>query len=199
MFFNYDSICPVCQKKSLSGFTHPLCVKRYTPNSLVTPYLYSGVVRDVFLNSKYYKKEFSLIYSLVDYLSDFLEQFNLVNLDEYTLTFVPGDPERMKKKGFILSKEICNSLSRLLGIKRDSLLKKTVSTPPLYQLKKLQRKEVVKSKYIYVGKEIPKKVILVDDIFTTGATMLENTRILKRSGVKSVICFALAYRPLKNS
>lgn len=189
----------MCQKKSLNGLTHTLCSKRYSPNSLITPYLYLGIVRNVFLNSKYYKKEFGLIYSLVEYLADFLEQFNLKNLEDYTLTFVPGDPVRMKKRGFTLSKEICYALSYLLGVNCVPLLRKKFSTAPLYKLKKLQRRHIVKNKYICVKKEVPKKVILVDDIFTTGSTLLENTRILKRAGVKSVICFALAYRPLKDS
>ena len=38
----------------------------------------------------------------------------------------------------------------------------------------------------------PKKVILVDDVYTTGATMQECARVLKEQGVVSVAGFALA-------
>jgi len=40
--------------------------------------------------------------------------------------------------------------------------------------------------------EIPENLILVDDIFTTGATMRECAKTLKRGGVKKVWGFTLA-------
>ena len=37
-----------------------------------------------------------------------------------------------------------------------------------------------------------RNVLLVDDVYTTGATMRECTKVLKRAGAKNVWCFAIA-------
>jgi len=46
--------------------------------------------------------------------------------------------------------------------------------------------------FSFVGAEIPERVVLVDDVFTTGATLSECARVLKQAGVSKVWAFVLA-------
>ena len=79
-----------------------------------------------------------------------------------------------------------------LEIKRD-LLKKAKHTAPQARLDRKQRKENIKGVFRVNNKtELHKRVILIDDVFTTGATMEECARVLKEAGIREVWGLALA-------
>ena len=46
--------------------------------------------------------------------------------------------------------------------------------------------------FVWRGQIVPERVVLVDDVFTTGATMQEAAKVLKQAGVKEVWGLALA-------
>jgi len=82
---------------------------------------------------------------------------------------------------------------------KTNILKKVIATPSLTQQKKKERVKSVKKAYaINIKKEkVSKKILLVDDIITTGATLLECSKILKQAGCNEIICFTLAYKKLR--
>jgi len=195
--FNYDCFCIICQKRTLNGNTCLKCKGYLKPNKFIAPFVYYKKVRSIILKSKYFKKEFKLTKDLIDYLYIFSEQFDL-NFNKNTLiTYIPADPKRFKKRGFNLAKIIAEEIGLKNNIEIKGLLQKTLSTPPLTKLSKKQRKINIKNKFtfVYINKEncIGKDVIIVDDICTTGSTLVEATKVLKRNGFKKVTCLALAF------
>lgn len=107
---------------------------------------------------------------------------------------VPVHPSRLKKRGFNQAKELADRLSRLTGIPVISNLliriRKTApqkELSPTERLKNLQQAFAVSSTFQHSDfPPVPSRVILVDDIYTTGSTVECCTRILKQAGVQEV-------------
>jgi len=199
IYFIYQPFCCVCQKPSLEGATHLNCKTYYKPQRLLVPFYYQGVVQSVVKKAKYYKKEFALIYELINYALLYSEQFNfhLLTLD-FVIVPIPSDKNRFKKRGFNLPSVIGIYLAKKLNLGYAEILQKDKELEPLFGLTKHERKKAIKGAFNLKANvtQVPKKVLLVDDILTTGATLNEAALVLKRAGVKHVWCFALSYRSL---
>lgn len=108
---------------------------------------------------------------------------------------VPLSKKRLIQRGFNQSYLLSMPVSEKLTLPLlDDLLLKTRDTPPQSLLTREERLKnqkgsfKVNSKY----KRIPSRVVLVDDVVTTGATLNECARILKKEGVKEVYVITLA-------
>ena len=91
----------------------------------------------------------------------------------------------------LFSKQIADNL----GIKYDEFaLIKIANNKRQSSLKVAERKNNVKGVFKVLNKENiqNKNVILIDDIYTTGATLEECARVLKAAGAKSVLGFIIA-------
>ncbi len=103
---------------------------------------------------------------------------------------IPCSPRRVKERGFDQCFLLTRELSRLSGIpqEKDNLIR-VKATSPQKGLDRHSRAENVKNAFAVKRPEnLAKKVVLVDDIYTTGATMDEAARCLKEAGVEEV-CF----------
>lgn len=119
------------------------------------------------------------------------------NKQEFLLIPIPLSPNRLKWRGFNQAKEIAKHLSKFLKIPLASnVLIKTKETLNQTDLLKEQRKQNIKNTFVCQNKEIikNKNIILVDDVFTTGATMEEAAKILKQSGAQKIYGIAVAKR-----
>jgi ComF family protein len=108
---------------------------------------------------------------------------------------VPLYIKRHKFRGFNQSEEIAKKLSSALKIPMDTnILFRIKNTPPQAELNNEKRRENIKNIFICKQPEEIKnrKIILVDDVFTTGSTMEEAAETLKQSGAKEVWGIAVA-------
>ena len=102
---------------------------------------------------------------------------------------------RTKKKNKIKNlSSILVVLNQRKFVCPSSLLYKTKDTIPQSVLDKDKRIENIKGAYYIKNEQIlkNKKVLLIDDIFTTGSTVNECSKILKQVGVKEIGIFTLA-------
>ncbi len=110
------------------------------------------------------------------------------------ITYVPMYLKREKERGFNQAKLIARELAKKSNARSLSLLEKVVDTKDQAKLSKEERLENVKAAFAPLnGATVSQgNVLLVDDVFTTGATMIECCKVLKQAGIKKVWGFTLA-------
>ena len=101
---------------------------------------------------------------------------------------VPIHKSRMKKRGYNQALLLAKELSRYTGIPvDDNILKRVTKTLPQKKLGNAERQNNIKSAFISTSKIVKyKKVMLVDDIYTSGATIEACTGVLMQKGVSEV-------------
>lgn len=110
---------------------------------------------------------------------------------------VPLHRARLRQRGYNQALELAKPLTQALGIPllRD-VLQRTRATGAQTELTAVQRRRNVHGAFAarFAG-EVPEHVAVLDDVFTTGATLGECARVLKRAGVARVDVWALARAP----
>ena len=121
-----------------------------------------------------------------------------VQIKKYDIiTSVPISKKRLKERGYNQSTIIAKSLAKDLGLQyTDNLLFKKMDNIPQSLLKKENREDNVKNVYSFNTKRKEKvkneKILIVDDIFTTGSTANECARILKNEKVEKIGILTIA-------
>jgi ComF family protein len=108
---------------------------------------------------------------------------------------VPLDSGRLRERGYNQAELIAKPLARLLGIPfRSHLLVRTRPRPNQLRLTRRERWETVRGAYAtHKSAQVDKlRVILVDDVFTTGATLDACSRALKGAGATRVVGLTVA-------
>ena len=112
-----------------------------------------------------------------------------------TVTWVPVSRKRLKKRGYDQAELLARAACRLWDTRPERLLTKAVDNPPQSGIQDAaaRRANVLGVYEIAAGAEIRgKRVLLIDDICTTGATLIECIRVLKDAGAEDVVCAAAA-------
>jgi ComF family protein len=101
------------------------------------------------------------------------------------LVAVPLSPEKERERGYNPAQVLAERLSTKTGIPIRALIQKTRSTQPQMSLPREERLKNPKDAYRWVScpSNLPTKVVLVDDVFTTGSTLEECAKVLKKGGV----------------
>jgi ComF family protein len=121
----------------------------------------------------------------------------LVAADHDLVLPLPLHLTRLRTRGFNQSLEMARPIARALGVAIDPiLLSRTRATPPQADLPLKERARNVRGAFACAGDLTGKRVLLVDDVMTTGATLREAARILKIHGA-GTITVAVAARALR--
>ena len=113
------------------------------------------------------------------------------------ITWVPVSKKRLKKRGFDQTRYLTGSMCVDWHVAPIETLRKVTDNPPQSTLEtEEQRRANVLGVYEAVNAEQfrGKRLLLVDDILTTGATLSECVRVLKEAGAGEVMCLTLAMR-----
>lgn len=108
---------------------------------------------------------------------------------------VPLHHQRLRERGFNQALVLGKVLSKKMGKKISArALRRTRYTIPQVQLDHSEREKNVRGAFEvpYQRKVKDKTLLLIDDVFTTGATVNECARVLKKSGAKAVFVLTLA-------
>ena len=108
---------------------------------------------------------------------------------------VPLHPKRLRWRGFNQSVSLAREVSRTYAVPMDPfLLRRIKETPPQTQLNEEERRRNVRGAFALApGRAIGKKnVLLIDDVYTSGATVNECSRALRKGGAKQVLVLTLA-------
>lgn len=108
---------------------------------------------------------------------------------------VPLDARRRRERGYNQAELIARPLARLLGLPmQTALLLRKRPRPPRLRLTRRERWETVRGAYaLREGSRVDKlRLLLVDDVFTTGATLDACARALREGGAAGVVGVTVA-------
>ena len=111
------------------------------------------------------------------------------------ITWVPLSPQRKKERGYDQAFLLASAAALELGEVAVEALRKERNTDPQSGLtENAQRRANVLGAYTPVDPELVagKRVLLIDDVVTTGSTLSECARMLRTMGAEDVVCTALA-------
>ncbi len=157
--------------------------------------LHEDALRDAVLRFKYGKRMY-IAKALAEILFEcFQRHFQVQGFD--LIIPIPIHRKRLRARGFNQSLLLAHRLSSHTGVRmaRD-LLQKTVDTPPQVRLGRKERITNIKGSF---GVSDPhritgSKILLIDDVLTTGATIGAAAQTLKRAKAARVDAMVLAYR-----
>ncbi len=184
-------ICPVCGDPL--GVASPRdswcgdCLKSRPPFRLSRSlFLYGGGVRDAVHRLKYRKGE-NVAPALAAAMKKFLLKGGMGSFD--VIVPIPLHPRRLRERRFNPSQLLARGISKGLGIPCEShFLQRIRATLPQVELPRRQRLQNVKGafKVVKKGSFSRKRILLIDDVWTTGATSEACARALRQGGATSV-------------
>lgn len=178
---NRDDTCNICKNNKIY----------YIKN--VSRYLYNGCVKDGILNMKFKNRQWIAFEFGKVLLKTIEAEYSNIKFD-YIL-YVPMTPLSELKRGFNQSFEMAQIISKKLGIPvATKVLYKKAGVKTQSGLKYKERVQNVKNAFIVRNSHLltDKIILLVDDVFTTGSTVNECARVLKRNGAMAVYSATVA-------
>ena len=184
--FNDEKCCDICSRP-IEDFSYSTCLncreqKIYFEHSFV-PLIYKDEAKEAVLRLKKGHPSFSkgFAYLLADKI---LSSPNYKNFD--VITFVPQSYKGRLNRGYNQAELIARDLSKLLNIPCITFLIKTDDGEEQHLLTATQRRENVKKCYFSKNIKGKGRVLLVDDIYTTGSTTNHCSRLLRKMGFSEV-------------
>ena len=99
---------------------------------------------------------------------------------------IPTDPGRLRQRGFDLPTVLFAERAKDFGGTWKQTLCRTRKTLPMYGLSAEERRRNLQDCIVVTGNVRGKSIVLVDDIFTTGATFSAAAAVLKEAGAETV-------------
>lgn len=168
-------------------------VNRNEYNRLLYMFKYEGMIRSIILQYKFQDKSY-LYKTIVNFLLKNEKLFEIIKTYD-TIVPVPISKKRKKTRGYNQSYLIAREIADKAGIKiNNKCLFKTKNIIEQSKLNKEERTNNIKGVYELknsYGLE-NKKILLIDDIYTTGSTVNECCRILKEAKLKEIDVLVIA-------
>jgi competence protein ComFC len=155
-------------------------------------FLYEGAVRRALMRLK-----FSGVRSVADAMVPAMAEALLISRPPdarsgpWVLTWVPLGRRRRRSRGYDQAEALARGVARLTGAIVRRLLVREVETAPQALRTRGDRRRALRGAFRAVG-ALPPRVVVVDDVLTTGATAVECARVLLRGGAREVAVLTAA-------
>lgn len=152
-------------------------------------YIREKIIQYKFKEKPYMYRAFSELFIKNEKICNFLKSYDII-------TSVPIHRKRKNERGYnqshLIAKEISKNTENI--IYKNNLLYKIKNIKPQSSLNKVERIENIKDAYEVQDKEIisNKKIIIFDDIYTTGSTANECAKFLKKAGAQKIGILTIA-------
>lgn len=196
-----ELVCPFCERASLGGVVHAVCKRKYGLDGLWSLGIYEGMLRTAIQKLKY-KWVSEVAKDLIDITCEYWAKNSPILLDKikkdqgksWIVAAVPLHPTRQRWRGYNQSELLAKLFANKLGLKYETILKRTRNTPPQMKLHASERKRNIRNAFSLSYNLSPKtyNLLLVDDVWTTGSTLKECCYVLKRAGAKTVWALTIA-------
>lgn len=154
--------------------------------------LYEGELRNMLRQLKYQQKQV-MVPGLHNLVTEGIGRIPAL-WENLVAVPVPLHKAKLAQRGFNQSKLIFQKPLADYGIDMEDWLIRTKSTKPQYGLSGVQRRENLHHVFELAGEKSlqGRRILLVDDIMTTGATLLECGRVLKKAGAVDITGLVVA-------
>jgi ComF family protein len=107
---------------------------------------------------------------------------------------VPLHPRRLRWRGFNQAEELAHALDLRIPVKTDILRRVRYTTPQVAMKNKVKRQKNLSGAFAVndVSAVYGKKILLIDDVMTTGTTLTECATVLRSAGAYCVHCLVIA-------
>jgi ComF family protein len=197
--FNNTLFCPVCRARLAEN---KLFCRHGVKENPSFPYLlaaagnYDDPVLQNLIHYFKYKSFKNLAPVLGEILIKYLELItHYSKLKTHIVVPIPLHKYRERERGFNQAKLLAEIIAKKFNLELKDCLKRTKNTKPQSQLKDNEKRQSnVFNCFSIAGSDClkGKKIILVDDVFTSGSTINEAVKILKSNGAKKIICLVVA-------
>lgn len=192
---NGSLYCPICHQLLLEN---QMICPIHSPNIQAIACLFDWqipLVQSLILNFKYHN-----LMPLKNLFQVYVESFldchsNILNEGNFSIIPIPLSDERKRMRGFNQTEIIIPDKNSLkLTIINNNLIRIKNNPPQALTVSPEDRLENMLNAFKITNKEeiSQKNFILIDDVYTTGATLNEAARILKENGAKQIIGLTLA-------
>lgn len=191
---NTKYICNECEKIVNLEAINKIDSYNKNYNRHLYIFKYEGIIREKIIDYKFNNK----VYLYRTFTEAVLKnEENIKFIEQYDFLIpVPIHKERKKVRGYNQSELIARILADEIGkIKLQvDILKKNKNIVAQSTLDKKQRSENIKGVYKVINKQkiIDRKILLLDDIYTTGSTANECSKVLKEARCKEVGIITIA-------
>lgn len=188
-------ICPVCKKADKEGKVCPPCQSKSSLSQLIVAADYQNELIQKIIHLLKYNFAYEIRSAFHDILDKFFGIKPLKLPGDGLVIPIPLHKKRFRFRGFNQAQIIGEELAGIFNFKIiiDNL-RRIKYTQPQVELKAQARKINIISAFALENPlEISgKSVILIDDVYTTGSTMNEAAKVLKKAGAKEIIGFVIA-------
>ena len=122
-----------------------------------------------------------------------------VPISHTVIAYLPRSRRKVVQYGFDQARELALALSKATGYPMCPALKRARDGKSQKELSVQERQRNLKGAFTPCCDVSGLRVVLVDDVVTTGAGMAEGTRVLMRGGAAQVICVAVAATVKRNA
>ena len=189
--------CVECRKK-VEFYKLPLnstkinhsCFKNL--DECISFYLYKDMVRDGILYAKF-KNSSAFVREFIGYMNfDFAEFFEKHGIDE--IISMPFHKSKLYQREYDLPREMAHQIAKTYNVEYNKdLVTKIKKTKNQHDLSLNERKNNLRGAFAVNGDVNGKNILIIDDIISTGYSMEEVAKTLKKSGAARVIGITFAY------
>lgn len=198
---HHEMHCPGCSSLAPYGALCETC-KRLSEWHLdglmvIAPYKHDSLLQHVIQELKYHHA-FPLASLLSHWMSAFLLKMKMHDfLKDFLIQPVPLHTKRLQERSYNQADQLAHGLSQSLHLPMVDWIERHRYTQPQAQLSRAERLTNITSAFSFKSNslqsiQLNKKIVLVDDVCSTGATLNECAKILKSNGVAVVWGLVLA-------
>ena len=189
--------CLVCEQLSVYGHTHLSCASDVTPEKFISIFTYQPPFSRMLQKIKYRQKSFSYLEPLLKIACEDLTEKGLEFGDEALVVPIPLHWFKRWQRGFNVADLIGQKIAKEFKLTyKPEVLTRTRNTKTQTKLTRPERRKNVAAAFTVPSRFIndikDRDILLIDDVCTTGATLLSAAAALKSAGSGQVWCSALA-------
>lgn len=196
--FKSGQSCVFCRKPNLNGSTCNKCAANHYLDQCLSAGNYTNpLLSQIIKACKYsFAKELSIPIAqfIINFLeNDFSSYSSLFEEKNIFLVPIPLHKKRLNWRGFNQSELLAHKISKKFEVELLLELLRIKNNTPQAKLEEEKRRSNLSGSFYWTGRALNnKKIILIDDVATTGTTLDETAKILKQAGAQKVIAITVA-------